>query len=296
MRLENSHPAWAETWPAPAKLNLFLHIVGRRADGYHLLETVFQLLEHGDWLRFSPRDDNRIVREGGLASIEDDDDLVIKAAKRLFAVAGCEQGVTIAVCKQLPAGGGLGGGSSDAATVLVVLNQLFQLKLSVDELAALGLELGADVPLFVRGCSAWAQGVGEDLQPIELPQQWFLVATPDVAIGTADIFSAPELSRNTPLRNADSLEFEAGVLLGHNDCQPVAETRFPDVSALVRLMSQQAPTRMTGTGSSVFSLHASKAEAENLATKLPDSVSSFVCLGVNKSALQNKLEKLFSSK
>ncbi|MFT5064255.1 MAG: 4-diphosphocytidyl-2-C-methyl-D-erythritol kinase [Gammaproteobacteria bacterium] len=294
--LQSSHPAWAAFWPAPAKLNLLLHVVGQRDDGYHLLETVFQLLEHGDLLRFSPRDDGRVVRVGGLIHLAEDDDLVVMAAKHLFSNANCDCGVTIELAKRLPAGGGLGGGSSDAATVLVVLNQLYDLGLSVDELADLGLELGADVPLFVRGFSAWAEGVGENLTRIDLPRQWFLVATPPVAITTADIFKDSGLCRDTLPSNPADLDFAERNLPGRNDCQVIAERHFPEVTELIRIMSAHAPTRMTGTGSSVFSVHSTKAGANKSAAMLPKAVQKFVSVGVNQSVLQNKLEKLFSSK
>lgn len=294
--LEVEHPAWQMNWPAPAKLNLLLHVVGQRADGYHLLETAFQLLSHGDTLRFSPRPDSTIVRQGGLASVAAEDDLVVRAARILFAATQCPHGVNIELTKRLPAGGGLGGGSSDAATVLRVLNNLYQLELGVDELARLGLQLGADVPLFVRGYSAWAQGVGEKLAPMELPEQWFLVATPDVAIATENIFGHPDLCRSTPSVDVGSLDFSAGHLPGRNDCQAVATAQFPAVKALLSCMSEHAPTRMTGTGSSVFSIFSSQQDALNAAARLPKGVNSFVSLGVNQSMLQNKLTKLFSSK
>lgn len=290
------HPAWATCWPAPAKLNLLLHVVGQRDDGYHLLQTVFQLLEHGDALRFSPRDDDRVVRVGGLSEVAEADDLVVRAAKKLFSTARSSHGVTIELEKKLPAGGGLGGGSSDAATVLLVLNQLFQLGYSVDELAAIGLELGADVPLFVRGFSAWAEGVGECLHPIDLPNHWFVVATPEVAIATADIFGSADLCRTTAATDPSSLDFSDCNLPGRNDCQPLATKKFPVVAELIELMAAHAPTRMTGTGSSVFAVFAAEKEALELAAKLPKTVQKFVTRGANQSVLQNKLEKLFYSK
>lgn len=294
--LRLDHPAWSETWPAPAKLNLLLHIVAKREDGYHQLETVFQLLEHGDSLRFAYRADGQISRVGGLSDVAPEDDLVIRAARLLFDASACSHGVSIELGKVLPAGGGLGGGSSDAATVLVVLNKLFELDFDVDRLAELGLKLGADVPLFVRGFSAWAEGVGENLTAIQLPEQWFVVATPAVAIGTAELFGNPDLCRSTPSIDPSQLDFSEAALPGRNDCQPVAESLYPTVAELRNLMSQTAPSRMTGTGSSVFSVLQTKAEADDLAAKLPDFVQKFVTKGLNTSVLQNKLQKLFSSK
>ncbi|HEX6549495.1 MAG TPA: 4-(cytidine 5'-diphospho)-2-C-methyl-D-erythritol kinase, partial [Gammaproteobacteria bacterium] len=191
-------PSISRNWPAPAKLNLFLHITGRRADGYHTLQTLFQFLDHGDLLDFRVRADGRIVRIAGPAGIPPDQDLAVRAAHRLQAAAGVSLGADISLHKRLPAQAGLGGGSSDAATTLVALNRLWGAGLSVEQLAALGLELGADVPVFVKGRAAWAEGVGEQLTPLdELPEPWFLVIQPAAEVSTRELFQAAELTRNS---------------------------------------------------------------------------------------------------
>src|SRR5215510_1293829 len=190
--------AWRRRWPAPAKLNLFLHVVGRRADGYHLLQTVFRLIELVDWLEFAPREDGAIRLAQHLPGVPEEDDLSVRAAKLLCAAAGLRAGATIAVEKRIPMGGGLGGGSSDAATTLIALNRLWNLGLAPERLAALGLTLGSDVPVFVYGSSAWAEGRGEQLTPVELPERWYVVIHPGVHVATPAVFQAPELTRNSP--------------------------------------------------------------------------------------------------
>src|SRR5689334_19670342 len=197
MRAVDADAGWSE-WPAPAKLNLFLHVVGRRADGYHLLQTVFQLLDWGDRVRLRPREDGRVVRVSGLAAIPPERDLAVRAAIELRRATGTELGADICVDKQIPIGGGLGGGSSDAATVLVALNEIWDTRLREDELAHIGLQLGADVPVFVHGHSAWAEGIGEQLTAIELAPRHYVVIDPRVHVPTADLFQAAELTRNSP--------------------------------------------------------------------------------------------------
>ena len=186
-------------WPAPAKLNLFLHVTGRRADGYHELQTLFQLIDLNDTVSLSVTDDGCIERPAGPVGVDPDSDLTVRAARALQAATGCRAGASIRIAKRIPMGGGLGGGSSDAATVLLALNHLWGCGLPVDELARLGLPLGADVPVFVRGSSAWAEGVGEQLVPVELPERWYVVIHPGVAVPTRDVFQSPELTRNTPV-------------------------------------------------------------------------------------------------
>src|SRR5581483_11848386 len=186
-------------WPAPAKLNLFLHVTGRRADGYHELQTLFQLIDLSDTVSLRVREDGLVERPSGPVGVDPDSDLTVRAARALQAATGCRLGVSIGISKRIPMGGGLGGGSSDAATVLLALNYLWRCGLSIDELARLGLPLGADVPVFVRGSSAWAEGVGERLVPVELPDRWYVVVHPGVAVPTRDVFQSPELTRNSPV-------------------------------------------------------------------------------------------------
>ena len=258
---------WESAYPAPAKINLFLHVVGRRPDGYHLLQTLFRFLGHGDTLRFAPRDDERIVLETPLPGVAPEDDLTVRAARLLQRETGCARGVSIRLEKRLPLGGGLGGGSSDAATVLLALNHLWGLGLPRERLQALGLTLGADVPVFVFGRNAFAEGVGEALQSIELPPAWYVVLEPPVGVPTAAIFSAPELRRDTPeMRAAD---WRPGG--GHNDLEPVACARFPAVSEHLAWLNAQVPgrARMSGSGACVFAELSDRAAAEAVVARLP---------------------------
>jgi 4-diphosphocytidyl-2-C-methyl-D-erythritol kinase len=271
-------------WPAPAKLNLFLHVTGRRPDGYHTLQTVFQLLDYCDELWIEPTADGRIMRPEGLAGVAPDADLAVRAARRLQAAAGCRRGAEIRIVKRIPAGGGLGGGSSDAATVLVALNSLWGLDWPPEQLAALGLELGADVPVFVLGRSAWAEGVGERLQPVALPPAWYLVVCPDCVVSTAEIFAAPELTRDTPETTI------SGFLLagGRNDCEPVVRGRYPDVAAALDWVAARAgghPARLTGTGGCVFAAFDSAVEAQAALAGLPSRWMGFVARGLAESPL-----------
>ncbi|KAB7623786.1 4-(cytidine 5'-diphospho)-2-C-methyl-D-erythritol kinase [Alkalilimnicola sp. S0819] len=272
-------------WPAPAKLNLFLHVCARRADGYHELQTVFQLLDHGDELDFVPRGDGAIRRSAGPEAVPPEEDLVVRAARLLQAQAGIRQGVDIRVRKRLPLGGGLGGGSSDAATTLVALNALWGAELSTEELATLGLRLGADVPVFVRGESAFAEGVGERLQPLALPEQWFLVIAPAVSVSTAEVFTAPELTRDTPRIKIPPLEFHRC----RNDCEPVVRTRYPPVARALDWLSSHAPARLTGTGGCVFAPFAARARAEAVLATLPAGWQGFVARGLQRSPLRARL-------
>ena len=272
-------------WPAPAKLNLFLHITGRRPDGYHELQTLFQFLDHGDALRFHPAPAGRIERLRPLPGVPEEQDLCLRAARLLQAHTGVRAGVVIELDKRLPQGGGLGGGSSDAATVLVALNRIWGTGLDPDQLAALGLRLGADVPVFVRGFSAWAEGVGERLTPVDPPEPWYLVVVPPVSISTAAIFSDPELTRDTPpITIAD---FLSGA--GHNDCEPVVRRRFPAVGAVLDLLRERGPARMTGTGACVFLPLADAVAAHALDAELPPDWERFIARGCNRSPLLARL-------
>jgi len=271
-----------KVWPAPAKLNLFLHVTGRRADGYHLLQTVFQFLDFGDDLRFTPRRDGAIRRITPVAGVPYADDLAVRAALALKARTGARAGCDIRLDKRIPLGGGLGGGSSDAATTLVALNQAWALRLSTDALAEIGAELGADVPVFVRGFAAWAEGVGERLTPISLPEPWYLVVTPPCAVSTKDIFQAPELPRATPpITPAD---FAAGRV--GNDLAGVVQSRFPPVREALEFLARFGQARMSGSGASVFVDFGEQKAALAARQQLPPGWRSFVARGLNRSPLQ----------
>ena len=276
------------TLPAPAKLNLFLHITGRRADGYHELQTLFQFLDHGDELGFALREDGEIHLRTPIDGVPHDSNLIVRAARLLQQESGTALGADIWLDKRLPMGGGIGGGSSDAATTLVGLNHLWQTGLDEDRLAALGLRLGADVPVFVRGRAAFAEGVGEQLQAVELNEPWFLVAVPQVFVSTAEVFSAPELTRNTPPIKVRSL-LEGG---GHNDCQPVVEARYPEVRNALILLNKFVPARLTGTGACVFGSFPNRDDADKVARQLPATLPSFVAQGRNISMLHRRLKEL----
>jgi 4-diphosphocytidyl-2-C-methyl-D-erythritol kinase len=272
-------------WPAPAKLNLFLHVTGRRPDGYHELQTVFQLIDLCDTIAISVREDGRIERPDGPPGVDPEADLTVRAARALQQATGCPLGATLRVRKRIPMGGGLGGGSSDAASVLLGLNAVWGCGLPVEALARLGLPLGADVPVFVRGSSAWGQGVGEDLQPLELPESWYVVIHPGVAVGTRDVFQSPELTRNSPVITIRAF-FQAG---GRNDCEPVVRARFPEVAEALDWLGRFAPARLTGTGSCIFAPCATAIDAERLAARVPDRWTSYVARGLNVSPVHELL-------
>ncbi len=283
----NANPI-ARWWPAPAKLNLSLHVTGRRADGYHDLQTIFQLISLSDQLSFDLREDGRIVRldyEGSTAQslrdVAEDQDLCVRAARALQTRSGVKLGVTIRLRKTIPVGGGLGGGSSDAATTLVALNALWACGLSTDELAAIGITLGADVPVFIRGRSGVGEGVGERLTPVELPNSWFVVINPGVAVPTRDVFQAPELTRNSPVLTIPALL----AFGGRNDCEPVVRERYPEVAAALDWLGRYASSRLTGTGSCLFARFASAAEAERVAARVPDVWRAYVVQGLAESPL-----------
>lgn len=277
---------WSRDWPAPAKLNLFLHITGRRSDGYHLLQTVFQFLGHGDRLHFRLRDDPGVHRLHPLPGVSEADDLVLRAARLLQSETGSRLGVDIALDKQLPLGGGLGGGSSDAGTVLCALNRLWDCGLDTDELAGLALTLGADVPVFVHGRAAWAEGVGEVLEPVQLPEPWYLVLVPATRISTAEVFGAPELRRDS--RPITIRDFLAGQ--GTNVCEPVVRSRYPQVAAALEALAVHAPARMTGTGACVFAAFSSETGARAAWDELAGRWQGFVARGCNVSPLRTRLD------
>lgn len=273
-------------WPAPAKLNLFLHITGRRDDGYHLLQTVFQFLDYGDRLHFTVRDDGAVQRTSDLAGVAPESDLVVRAARRLQQSTGCALGVEIRVEKILPMGGGLGGGSSDAATTLVALNRLWGLELPQERLAALALELGADVPIFVHGHAAWAEGVGERVTPIDPPTPWYVVLVPNVHVATAELFRASELTRNCPPITIS--DFLSGA--GSNVFEPVVRARHPEVAAALDWLDTYAPARLTGTGGCVFAPFGNEPAAADAFAQRPAGWHGFVAHGTNRSPLLTRLE------
>jgi len=276
-------------WPAPAKLNLFLHITGRRADGYHELQTVFRLLDWGDRIGLRLRADTAIRRIGASqAGVAEADDLAVRAAKVLQTSARIEKGVDIIVEKVVPAGGGFGGGSSDAATVLVALDRLWGADLGTDALAELGLRLGADVPVFVRGHNAWAEGIGERLAPITLPPAWYVVADPGVHVPTPALFASPDLTRDSPVAKIE--DFASGCLSG-NAFEPVLRRREPAVEAVLAALSNIGTARLTGSGSGCFVEFPTLAEARQGRAKLPEELRAWVVAGVARSPLLEALER-----
>lgn len=270
-------------YPAPAKLNLFLHVVGRRPDGYHLLQSVFRFVDFGDELRFAVRQDGVISRSNALPGLEPERDLCVRAARLLQEASGCRLGVEITLEKRLPMGGGLGGGSSDAATTLLALNRLWGLNLSRAALQQLGLKLGADVPVFVFGESAFAEGVGEILQAVALPPAWYLVLVPPVGVPTAEIFSSGELTRDTiPIKMA---AFSTGY--GHNDLEPVVSRKYPQVAETLAWLKAFGDARMTGSGACVFVGFATEQEARAVFAQRPRDVEGFVARGLDQHPLRD---------
>ena len=278
--------AWT-AWPAPAKLNLFLHIVGRRADGYHRLQTVFQLLDWGDTIGLRVREDGVVTRVAGLENVAAEDDLAVRAARALQSASGCKFGADIAAEKRIPTGAGLGGGSSDAATVLVALNALWKTHLSEDVLAEIGRRLGADVPVFVRGRSAWAEGVGDELTAIDLPPRHFVIVDPQIAVSTAALFQAPELTRDTPPTTIS--RFLAGMETA-NAFAPVARTRFPQVAAVLDWLGRFGEARLSGSGGCGFVAVESQRDAEDIVRQCPPQFRALAAHGVNRSPLHEALE------
>ena len=288
MNPSSQEAGWSE-WPAPAKLNLFLQITGRRADGYHALQTVFRMLDWGDVIRLRPTGDGQIRRSGTVpGKLTESDDLTVRAAKLLQYEANTRKGVEISVEKRIPMGGGFGGGSSDAATVLVALNRLWELNFDPDRLAGLGLRLGADVPVFVRGENAWAEGIGDVLTPIPLAKACYVLADPGIHVPTAALFQAPDLTRNAaPAKIAD---FISGKLLG-NAFEPVLRRREPAIEATFAALSRIGNARLTGSGSGCFVEFSDRPSAEAAIAELPEGLHAWIAEGADRSPLHDFLMK-----
>ncbi|MGF1703905.1 4-(cytidine 5'-diphospho)-2-C-methyl-D-erythritol kinase [Photobacterium makurazakiensis] len=272
-------------WPAPAKLNLFLYITGQRPNGYHELQTLFQFIDHSDTLTITANNSNDITLTPAIDGVATEDNLIYRAADLLRKKAGIHAGAEIHIDKILPMGGGLGGGSSDAATTLIALNYLWQTHLSTDTLADIGLALGADVPVFVRGHSAFAEGIGEELQPADPAEKWYLVAKPEINIATVDIFTHPELKRDSKKRSLSALI--TGVY--ENDCEKIVRSLHPEVDKALSWLLEYAPSRLTGTGACVFAECSTQQEADAILKKLPNWLHGFVAKGVNTSPLLTAL-------
>ncbi|MCA1979669.1 MAG: 4-(cytidine 5'-diphospho)-2-C-methyl-D-erythritol kinase [Thiobacillus sp.] len=269
------------TFSAPAKLNLFLHVVGRRADGYHLLQSVFRLIDYADTVHLELRSDGVVARVADIPGVPEAHDLTVRAARLLQSIAPAGAGVNILLDKRLPMGGGLGGGSSDAATVLLALNRLWNVNLGRAELQQLALQLGADVPVFVFGQTAFAEGVGEILRPVEAPPAWYVVLTPPVQVPTAAIFAAPELTRDTP--PIKIAPFSAG--MGRNDLEPVVVKRYPDVARHLEWLARFGEARMTGSGACVFASFETEGAAREVLRRLPETMQGFVARGLDRHPL-----------
>lgn len=281
------------TLPSPAKLNLFLHIVGRRPDGYHELQTLFQFLDYGDDITLSLTPEQPGIRlERPVSGVADEDNLIIRAARTLAKRASGElPGVTIGITKRLPIGGGLGGGSSNAATTLLGLNHLWKLGLGLDDLAQTGLTLGADVPVFVRGHAAFGEGVGEKLTPAFPPEDWFVVLKPACNINTGKIFSEQGLTRDTPrIRIAPAFEGDASRC--RNDCEDVVRRLYPEVNESMEWLAEFGPARLTGTGACIFGRFPTESAARIIWESKPSGITGFVAKGVNVSPLHQKLTEL----
>lgn len=276
------------TFPSPAKLNLFLHITGQRANGYHDLQTVFQFIDLYDDIHIRTTEKSDIELLTPIAGVANKDNLIVKAAELLKKSSGCSLGAEIKIDKILPMGGGLGGGSSNAATILLALNALWQTNLSLAELAKLGLTLGADVPIFIHGYAAFAEGIGEHLTPVSPTEYWYLITRPDCSISTAEVFQSEGLTRNTPKISVDNFDID----LCHNDCQTLVIKHYPKVAKLLAWLVEYAPSRMTGTGACIFSRFPTENEARLIQSQLPDDVSSFVAKGLNQSPLHKVLSTL----
>lgn len=275
----------SSSWPAPAKLNLFLHITGRRSDGYHLLQTVFQFIQLDDEIDFTILKEDIVTRSSTMPGVDVEDDLVVRAARLLKEKTGCQLGVDINVTKRIPEGGGLGGGSSDAATTLVALNELWKTGLSNNELASLGLSLGADVPVFIYAQAAWAEGVGENLTPIEPEESWYLLVHPGCSVATAEVFNADDLTRNTTAITIRDF-LERG---GRNDCESVVRNRYKEVAKALDWLGEYAPTKLTGTGACLFAPFSNEHEATAVKEQLPDVWQGYVVKGMNNSPLLERL-------
>ena len=281
---------WQQVWPAPAKLNLFLRVIGRRADGYHNLQTAFRLIDLADTLRFTARADGNVTLQRPLAGVPPVQDLCLRAAVLLKQATGYQGGVKIELDKRIPMGGGLGGGSSDAATTLVVLNYLWRLGLNRGELRQLALKLGADVPVFVFGENAFAEGVGEQLTPLVLPAAWYLVLVPSVQVPTAAVFAAPELTREAkPIRITaffDGLKQRAL----RNDLEPVVSKRYPEVARHLAWLKQHGEARMSGSGACVYAEFSTESAARAAHAQLPQAMRGFVARGLERHPLHDLTE------
>lgn len=280
--------AWT-LWPAPAKLNLFLHIVGVREDGYHLLQTVFQLLDWGDQVRVRVRGDGAVTC-AGVPGVPPEQDLCLRAAHALLRRCGAMPGADIEVVKRIPLGGGLGGGSSDAATVLVALNELWACGLGLDQLAEIGSSLGADVPVFVRGETAWAEGIGDQLTPVSVPAREFVIVDPRVPVSTAELFQAPELTRNTPPVTISGYLSATGVE-AVNAFESVARARYPKVAAALDWLGVFGQARLTGSGGCVFVAVDSTRRAEEVVSACPAEFAAYHARGVARSPLRDAMER-----
>ena len=276
--------------PAPAKLNRLLHITGRRADGYHELQTLFQFLDHGDTLHLARRADGEIRLTPEVPGVAHDHNLIVRAARLLQAASGGPLGADIHLEKRLPMGGGLGGGSSDAATALLGLDALWGLGLSLERLAALGLALGADVPVFVHGHAAWAEGIGERLTPVDLDTPWFVVVHPGIEVATPAVFRAPELTRHTPpITMARALQ--GGASSWRNDCEATVRSLYPPVAAALDWLARRAPTMLTGTGACIFASVADEKQADRLLAEIDGRWQAFKAHGLNRSPLHDALDR-----
>jgi 4-diphosphocytidyl-2-C-methyl-D-erythritol kinase len=277
------------TLPAPPKLNLFLHITGRRDDGYHNLQTLFQLLDGGDELSSTPTENSQISLSPQIDGVAESDNLIVRAALILQRESNCSQGCKIKLDKKLPMGAGLGGGSSNAATTLLALNKLWGCDLTIDKLAEIGAQLGADVPVFIKGESAFAEGIGDQLTPVEIPESWYLVVTPDCIVSTEKIFSNPQLTRNSSPIKIRALSEEQY----RNDCQTIVEKLHPQVKEVVDWLETYSAPLMTGTGSSVFCRWATEAQAKEVLSRVPQHWNAFIARGVNHSLVHQKLKEFF---
>jgi len=279
-------------FPSPAKLNLFLHIVGRRSDGYHELETVFQFLDLGDSLSIRRTENSNINLLTPIKGVDNDNNLIVKAAKLLQKKTHTQLGAEIKIEKVLPMGGGLGGGSSNAATILIALNLLWQTNLSYKQLAELGLQLGADVPIFIHGFTAFAQGVGEKLTAVYPDESIYLISKPNCSISTQAVFTAKALPRNTEKLDIKAIDDKTYIKGYHNDCQTLVINHYPEVAKLLAWLVEYAPSRMTGTGACIFSRFDSEIEAKRVQALLPPSIESFVTKGANQSSLHQVINRL----
>ena len=277
------------TLPAPPKLNLFLHITGRRDDGYHNLQTLFQLLDGGDQLTFTPTSDGLISLSPQIEGVAESDNLIVRAALALQQQGNCPQGCRIHLDKRLPMGAGLGGGSSNAATTLLALNKLWDCHLPLEKLSELGAQLGADVPVFIQGYSAFAEGIGDQLTPVEIPESWYLIITPNCSVSTEKIFSHPQLTRNSSPIKIRALSEEQY----RNDCQAIVEKLHPQVKEVVDWLATYSSPLMTGTGASVFCRWATEAQAKEVLSRVPQHWKAFIARGVNHSLVHQKLKEFF---